>query len=133
MSTWSAGCRCSGSPGAGPNALAAPQAALISALAKGVLGGDLKQIKREKGGNSYRLIATRADGTPGEPDLDRVGQVPGVEQVIAQNGAIKLLLRPEAEGPDVLRELVQFLRVHEFRSEEPELEQIFLKAVRDAA
>ena len=30
-----------GAPGAGPNALAAPQAALISALAKGVLGGDL--------------------------------------------------------------------------------------------
>ncbi|MEG3156089.1 OPT family oligopeptide transporter, partial [Sphingomonas sp. RB1R13] len=30
-----------GTPGAGPNALSAPQAALISALAKGVLGGDL--------------------------------------------------------------------------------------------
>jgi putative OPT family oligopeptide transporter len=30
-----------GVPGAGPNALAAPQAALISALAKGVLGGNL--------------------------------------------------------------------------------------------
>ena len=30
-----------GMPGAGPNALPAPQAALISALAKGVLGGDL--------------------------------------------------------------------------------------------
>jgi len=30
-----------GAPGAGHNALAAPQAALISALAKGVLGGDL--------------------------------------------------------------------------------------------
>lgn len=30
-----------GMPGAGPNALAAPQAALISALARGVLGGDL--------------------------------------------------------------------------------------------
>ncbi len=30
-----------GAPGAGPDALAAPQAALISALAKGVLGGDL--------------------------------------------------------------------------------------------
>jgi putative OPT family oligopeptide transporter len=30
-----------GAPGAGENALAAPQAALISALAKGVLGGDL--------------------------------------------------------------------------------------------
>jgi putative OPT family oligopeptide transporter len=30
-----------GAPGAGPNALSAPQAGLISALAKGVLGGDL--------------------------------------------------------------------------------------------
>ncbi|RYD59811.1 MAG: oligopeptide transporter, OPT family [Sphingomonadales bacterium] len=30
-----------GTPGAGPNALAAPQAALISSIAKGVLGGDL--------------------------------------------------------------------------------------------
>ena len=31
-----------GAPGAGPNALAAPQAALISAIAQGVLGGDLR-------------------------------------------------------------------------------------------
>ena len=31
----------SGAPGAGPNALAAPQATLIAALVKGVLGGDL--------------------------------------------------------------------------------------------
>jgi putative OPT family oligopeptide transporter len=31
-----------GTPGAGPNALAAPQAALISSLAQGVLGGDPK-------------------------------------------------------------------------------------------
>jgi putative OPT family oligopeptide transporter len=31
-----------GAPGAGENALAAPQAALISALAKGVLGGDIQ-------------------------------------------------------------------------------------------
>jgi putative OPT family oligopeptide transporter len=31
-----------GTPGAGPNALAAPQAALISALASGVLGGDVR-------------------------------------------------------------------------------------------
>ena len=31
-----------GTPGAGPNALAAPQAALISSLANGVLGGDIE-------------------------------------------------------------------------------------------
>jgi ABC-2 type transport system ATP-binding protein len=90
-----------------------------------VLSGELGAIKREVGGNSYRLIA--------EGDLERVRTLPEIEQAVAHNGALKLLLRPEAEGPEVLRQLVQFLRVHEFRSEEPELEQIFLKAVRDAA
>lgn len=90
-----------------------------------ILSGELKAIKRRLGGNGYRLIA--------EGDLDRIQQVPGVEQSLVQNGVVKLLLSPQAEGPDVLRELVSFLRVHEFRSEEPELEQIFLKAVRDAA
>lgn len=100
------------------------QIALIS-HGRVVLEGELKAIKRQIGGNGYRLIA---DG-----DLDRIPEVPGVEQSLIQNGIVKLLLKPEAEGPDVLRELVSFLRVHEFRSEEPELEQIFLKAVRDAA
>jgi len=38
------------SPGAGPNALAAPQAALISALAQGVLGGHLNLRMLEIGG-----------------------------------------------------------------------------------
>jgi putative OPT family oligopeptide transporter len=33
-----------GTPGAGPNALSAPQAGLISALAKGVMGGDLNWL-----------------------------------------------------------------------------------------
>ncbi len=92
---------------------------------KTLIDGELREIKRRLGGNSYRLVA---DG-----DVDRLHQVPGVEQVVAQNGVVKILLQPEAQGSDVLREMVQFLRVHEFRSEEPELEQIFLKAVRDAA
>jgi ABC-2 type transport system ATP-binding protein len=90
-----------------------------------ILSGELKAIKRRLGGNGFRLIA--------EGDLDRIPEVPGVEQSLVQNGVVKLLLSPQAEGHDVLRELVSFLRVHEFRSEEPELEQIFLKAVRDAA
>ncbi|MES1211050.1 MAG: ATP-binding cassette domain-containing protein, partial [Acidobacteriota bacterium] len=90
-----------------------------------VLAGDLRQIKREVGGNTFRLMA--------EGDLDRIQTLPEVAQAVAQNGIVKLMLQPEADGPEVLRQLVQFLRVHEFRSEEPELEQIFLKAVRDAA
>jgi len=90
-----------------------------------VLDGELREIKRRVGGNSYRL---RAEG-----DLDRLRALPEVEQAIEHNGVVKLLLRPDAEGPDTLRRMVEFLRVHEFRSEEAELEQIFMNAVRDAA
>jgi ABC-2 type transport system ATP-binding protein len=90
-----------------------------------VLAGELREIKRRLGGNSYRLVA--------EGDLARLPAVPGVEQAVAQNGAVKLLLRPGVDGAAVLREIVQFLAVREFRSEEPDLEEIFIKAVHDAA
>jgi ABC-2 type transport system ATP-binding protein len=90
-----------------------------------ILAGELKAVKRQFGGNSYRLIA---DG-----DLAKLSEVPGVDQVQQrEDGAINLMLKPDAEGPDVLREIVSFLRVQEFRSADPELEQIFMKAVNDA-
>jgi len=89
-----------------------------------ILEGQLAKIKRDLGDNSYRLVA--------EGDLSILEHVPGIEQILASNGEVKLLLAPDASGPAVLREIVQFLVVHEFRSEEPELEEIFIKAVRDA-
>jgi ABC-2 type transport system ATP-binding protein len=92
---------------------------------RAVLDGELKGIKRQIGGNSFRLVA---DG-----DLERLKTLPEVEQVTIQDGVVKLMLRPEAQVGEALRRMVEFLNVHEFRSEEPELEQIFLKAVRDAA
>lgn len=90
-----------------------------------VLAGELSKIKRELGGNSYRLVA---DG-----DLSRLGEIPGVAQSVPTPGGAKLLLRPDAQGSEVLRQIVQLAAVREFRSEEPELEEIFIKAVRDAA
>ena len=92
-----------------------------------VLAGELREIKRRLGGNSYRLVA---DG-----DLARLDSLPAIEQVVrrADQGAAKLLLRPDASGPEVLRQIVPLLEVREFRSEEPDLEEIFIKAVRDAA
>jgi ABC-2 type transport system ATP-binding protein len=92
-----------------------------------VLAGELREIKRRLGGNSYRLVA---DG-----DLARLEALPAIEQVVRRDdqGAAKLMLRPDASGPEVLRQIVPLLEVHEFRSEEPDLEQIFIKAVRDAA
>jgi ABC-2 type transport system ATP-binding protein len=99
----------------------------ICLISKGraVLQGELRQIKRQAGGNAYRLVA---DG-----DLDRLQQFPEIETMAANNGVVKLMLKPDASGPETLRRMVEFLQVHEFRSEEPELEQIFMKAVRDAA
>jgi ABC-2 type transport system ATP-binding protein len=92
---------------------------------RAVLDGELRAIKRREGGNSFRLIA--------EGNLDRLKELPEVEQATVQNGVVKLMLRPDADGAEVLRQAVGFLKVSEFRSEEPELEQIFMKAVRHAA
>jgi len=96
---------------------------------RAILTGELRAIKRRLGGNSYRLVGDKDI----EEGLDRLRALPEVEQAVVQDGVAKLLLRPDADGADVLRRIVGFLRVHELRSEEPELEQIFLKAVRDAA
>ncbi|HEX3553005.1 MAG TPA: ATP-binding cassette domain-containing protein [Thermoanaerobaculia bacterium] len=92
---------------------------------RAVLDGELREIKRRVGGNSFRLLA--------EGDLERLKTMPEVEQATIQNGEVKLMLRPDADGAEALRQMVGFLKVREFRSEEPELEQIFMKAVRDAA
>jgi ABC-2 type transport system ATP-binding protein len=92
---------------------------------RAVLTGELAAIKRRLSGNSFRLVA---DG-----DLAKLAAVPGIEQVLAQERSAKLLLAPDADGAAVLRQIVQFADVREFRSEEPELEEIFIKAVRDAA
>ena len=91
---------------------------------KAVLDGGLGQIKRQYGGNSFHLTA---DGY-----LEDIETLPGVEQVILLDGGAKLLLGDGTGGAEVLAELVGFLTVHEFRSEEPDLEDIFIKAVSDA-
>ena len=90
-----------------------------------VLQGELAAIKRELGGNAYRVVA---DG-----DLDRLEGVAGVESVVADDDGARLLLAPDADGASVLRELTRVVDVKEFRSREPDLEEIFIKAVRDAA
>jgi ABC-2 type transport system ATP-binding protein len=99
------------------------QVCLIS-KGKVILDGGLRAIKQELGANSYRLVA--------QGDLERVKGIGGVEHVLVRDGTAKVLLSPNTQGSTVLREMVQFLDVEEFRSEEPELEEIFIKAVNDA-
>jgi ABC-2 type transport system ATP-binding protein len=89
-----------------------------------LLTGELATIKRDLRGNTYRLVA--------EGDLASLGAVEGVESVVAEEGAARLILAPGVAGSSVLEALVGRLTVHEFRSEEPDLETIFIKAVQDA-
>jgi ABC-2 type transport system ATP-binding protein len=98
----------------------------ICLISKGraVLAGELKEIKSRFGGASYRVEAAG--------DLDRVGSLPGIEQSVAQDGALKLLLAPDAVPAAVLQRLVEVVEVREFRSQAPDLEEIFIKAVREA-
>jgi len=92
---------------------------------RAILTGELKEIKRRLSGNSYRLVA---DG-----DLGALQGVAGIDHVLPEDGGAKVFLRADADGAQVLRDIVGRVPVREFRSEEPELEEIFMKAVRDAA
>jgi ABC-2 type transport system ATP-binding protein len=89
-----------------------------------LLIGELARIKRDLRGNTYRLVA---DG-----DLAATAELEGVESVVVDGGSARLILTPGAAGSQVLRALVQRIVVHEFTSEEPDLETIFIKAVQDA-
>jgi ABC-2 type transport system ATP-binding protein len=90
-----------------------------------VLQGELAALKRERGGSSYRLVAAG--------DLATAEEVPGVVAAVPGDGEARLILEPDADGAAVLRELTRRFAVSEFRSQEPDLEEIFIKAVRDAA
>jgi ABC-2 type transport system ATP-binding protein len=89
-----------------------------------VLAGELAAIKRERGGNVYRV--------DGDADAAVLRAIPGVARVLEQKGGSKLVLESGADPAAVLRDLVTRARVTGFRSEEPDLETIFLQAVRDA-
>jgi ABC-2 type transport system ATP-binding protein len=93
---------------------------------KAVLIGELAEIKRREGGNAYRLTA---DG-----DLGRCAEVEGVTEAVVDDvgGTARLFLADDADAAAVLSRLVSFLAVRDFRNQEPELEEIFVKVVNDA-
>jgi len=90
-----------------------------------VLAGELATLKRERGGREFGV---RFAGAP--PDLTGLA---GVETVIRDDTASRLRLDGDAAPEEVLRALVaRGAAVTEFRSLEPDLESIFVQAVRDA-
>ena len=94
---------------------------------KVVLAGELAAIKRERGGNVYRL-ATSGD----KPTVAAVSGVHGVAEVLDQPSGLRLVLAADADPAAVLRALVRQVDVTDFRSEVPDLETLFIQAVRHA-
>jgi len=99
----------------------------IALIARGrvVLAGELAAIKRERGGNLYRV--------EGYGPLDSLWDLDGIEAVVTEgDGAAQLTLRDGVEPAKLLRQIVERVEVREFRSEEPDLESIFVRTVQDA-
>jgi len=98
----------------------------IGLIARGkvVLDGDLAEIKKSFGRNSYRLVASG--------DLSQIKSIPGIEDCVEHDHFARILLASDTNGSQVLRRLVEFLDVEEFQSEEPDLVEIFVAAVRKA-
>jgi ABC-2 type transport system ATP-binding protein len=100
----------------------------IALIAAGrvVLAGELAAIKRERGGRLWRAAGRG-------PLAEAAAGLAGVEQVLpAGEGAVRLALAAGAAPAAVLRGLVERAEITEFRSEEPDLETIFVRTVQDA-
>jgi ABC-2 type transport system ATP-binding protein len=96
----------------------------IALVARGrvVLAGNLQELKRSRGEDRYRVVA---DGDP-----ETVRRAPGVVDVAASNGSLRVTAAPGVDGPALLRALVPLVGVREFASAEPTLEEMFVEAVR---
>jgi ABC-2 type transport system ATP-binding protein len=95
----------------------------ICLVARGrvVLEGELAELKRRLGGNTYRL---RAQGA-----LEGLAEVPGILEALVGDGSARLVLADDARPAEVLRRLAERFEVEEFRSDEPDLETLFVQAV----
>ena len=61
-----------------------------------------------------------------------VSGVPGIAEVLDQPSGLRLVLAAGADPATVLRALVRQVDVTDFRSEVPDLETLFIQAVRHA-
>jgi ABC-2 type transport system ATP-binding protein len=90
---------------------------------RNVLYGELDQIRRQYSGHA---VLVRATG--------QLPQVPGVEQVLPHNNAIKWTLSPGTTPQAVLEALMAHdVTVEKFEIALPSVEEIFIKAVEEGA
>jgi ABC-2 type transport system ATP-binding protein len=91
---------------------------------KKVLDGDLKELKRRFAGNVIRVST--------DASADALRAVSGVTSVSPVNGEFHVTLAEGVAPRTVIARLFEKYRVDAFSEKEPELEEIYLKAVADA-
>ncbi|HKB72104.1 MAG TPA: ATP-binding cassette domain-containing protein [Thermoanaerobaculia bacterium] len=91
---------------------------------KKVLDGEMKDLKRRYAGNVIRVSTDAPAGA--------IAAIPGVRTVSPVNGGYHVTLEEGVEPRTIVQRLFENHRVDAFSEKEPELEEIYLKAVHDA-
>jgi len=91
---------------------------------KKVLAGDLKELKRRFAGNVIRVST--------DASADALRALPGVASVSPVHGEFHVTLADGVAPRTIIARLFENYRVDAFSEKEPELEEIYLKAVADA-
>ena len=91
--------------------------------ARAILAGPLAEIRTRYGGNVWRVGADLAP--------DRLAELPGVQSVRPLRDELLVELGDDHQPRDLLRELVATGGVESFTRFEPDLENIFIRAVEE--
>lgn len=89
-----------------------------------VLDGKLAEIKSRSGTSGSRTVLLDYDG-----DGRVLGEIPGVARVRDAGHSAELLLEPGHDPQELLRSLVEKVRVRRFDTRERSLHEIFIEAV----
>ncbi len=96
----------------------------LMARSRKILEGSLRELKRRA---SQDLLRISVDAS-----LADVQKLPGVASAKALNGTFVVGLEPGADRREFLRRALERYRIDAFSQKEPELEEIYIDAVRNA-
>jgi ABC-2 type transport system ATP-binding protein len=97
---------------------------VLMARSKKILEGNLKDLKRRHAGGEMRLSI--------QASPEQVAALPGVRSSAAVNGGYVVALEAGTDRRDFLRRALERHEIEAFSNREPELEEIYLAAVRAA-
>jgi ABC-2 type transport system ATP-binding protein len=96
----------------------------LMARSRKILEGSLKEIKRGYSDNQIRLSV--------DASLAEVAQIPGVTSAQPSDAGYAVRLAPGTDEREFLRRVLDRHRIEAFSRKEPDLEEVYLRAVRAA-